>query len=270
MARNLPQKRSIRNVRKIIAVSSAKGGVGKSTVAANIALSFARRGLSTGILDTDIFGPSIPTLFGLRDTDQPGLTSEGRLLPLTSWGVKTMSMGYLIGGEGKGGEAPVAWRGLMVTKALQQLLFEVEWGPTDVLVLDLPPGTGDTQLSLAQQVIVDGAVLVTTPQVMALTDTLRGLNFFGKTDVRVLGVVKNMSSFMCPCCGEKTDIFSGHGELENEAKRANTSVIADIPLSKGICVDADSGRPTVVARPDSDEANVYGDLTEKLVHDVGL
>ena len=270
MTRNLPQKQPIRNVRKIVAVSSAKGGVGKSTIAANLALALARRGLNTGILDTDIFGPSIPTLFGLRDAEPPALTEERRMLPLSSWGVKTMSMGYLIGGGDKRQDAPVAWRGLMVTKALQQLLYDVEWGPTDVLVLDLPPGTGDIQLSLAQQLVIDGAVLVTTPQVLAVTDTMRGLSFFGKTDVRVLGVVRNMSAFLCPCCGEKTDIFGGHGQLQHEVSQAGTSIIADVPLRRGVCEDADAGRPTIVARPDSGESKVYTDLAARVAHDVGL
>ena len=266
MSRNLPQKRPIPSVRKVIAVSSAKGGVGKSTIAANLALAFARRGLSTGLLDTDVFGPSVPTLFGTQDAGAPDLTETNRMVPVRAWGVKTMSMGYLLGE----GEAPVAWRGLMVTKALQQLVWDVEWGVTDVLVLDLPPGTGDVQLSLAQQVVIDGAVLVTTPQRLAVTDMLRGLAFFGKTDVRVLGVVRNMSAFVCPCCGEKMDVFGGRGEMEREMAKAGAHIVADVPLSRDICGDADAGKPTVVGSPESPEAKVYRELAERVAQDVGI
>ena len=269
MQRNLPTKRALPNVKKIIAVSSAKGGVGKSTIAANLALAFARRGLSTGLLDTDIFGPSVPTLFGTRDVDGPELTEDNKMRPISAWGVSTMSMGYLIG-KRDSGETPVAWRGLMVTKALQQLLYDVSWGPTDVLVMDLPPGTGDTQLSLAQQIVIDGAVLVTTPQSLAVVDTLRGLSFFEKTHVPVLGVVRNMSTFVCPCCGEQTDVFGGRGEMQTEISKAGTSIIADIPLTKGVCSDADEGKPTVVARPDSAESQVYMTLAESIAASAGV
>lgn len=268
MSRNLPQKRPLPNVRKILAISSAKGGVGKSTIAANLALALARRGLATGLLDTDIYGPSVPTLFGTQGAE-PELTSDGKMRPVRALGVDTMSMGYLIGQQ-EGGETPVAWRGLMVTKAIQQLLFSVAWGPTDALVLDLPPGTGDVQLSLAQTVAIDGAVLVTTPQGLAVSDTLRGLRFFEKTGVRVLGVVRNMSVFVCPGCGERTDVFGGRGEMEREVQAAGTRVVADVPLSKGVCGDADRGCPTVAGSPESVEAGVYRELAEWVVGEVGI
>ncbi|KAJ4293932.1 hypothetical protein N0V88_005446 [Collariella sp. IMI 366227] len=179
--------RPIRNVAHILAVSSAKGGVGKSTIAANLSLAFARLGLRSGILDMDIFGPSIPTLFNLHNT-APQLSASDQLLPLTNYGVKTMSLGYLQ----EHPDAAVVWRGPMLLKAVQQLLHSVEWGGVDVLVLDLPPGTGDVQLSIAQQVPLDGAVVVSTPHVLAVQDAVKGVGMFEKVGVPVLGLVQNM------------------------------------------------------------------------------
>ncbi|KAI9790214.1 MAG: Iron-sulfur protein [Candelina submexicana] len=177
--RGLPKQRRIRDVQKVIAVSSAKGGVGKSTVAVNLALAFARGGLRSGILDTDIFGPSIPTLLDLQG-EQPRLSEKNQLIPLSNYGIKSMSIGFLVDQE-----APIVWRGLMVTKAVEQLLHDVEWGGLDVLVMDLPPGTGDTQLTITQQVKLDGAVIVSTPQDLALKDAVRGIGMFRKVDVPV-------------------------------------------------------------------------------------
>ncbi|KAL1596887.1 Iron-sulfur protein [Nothophoma quercina] len=182
MQRGLPQRRSIKDVKKIIAVSSAKGGVGKSTIAVNLALSFARRGYKAGILDTDIFGPSIPTLLNL--SGEPRLSANNQLIPLSNYGLKSMSMGYLIPES-----SPVAWRGLMVMKALQQLLHEVEWGGLDILVLDMPPGTGDVQLTITQQLNLDGAVIVSTPQDLSLKDAVKGVELFRKVHVKLLGLV---------------------------------------------------------------------------------
>ncbi|KAI9827653.1 MAG: Iron-sulfur protein [Phylliscum demangeonii] len=204
MQRGLPEKRSIEDVRKVIAVSSAKGGVGKSTIAVNLALCFARMGYRSGVLDTDIFGPSIPTLLNLRG--EPRLSSENRLIPLSNYGVKSMSMGYLVHEE-----APVVWRGLLVMKALQQLLHDVDWGGLDILVLDLPPGTGDTQLTITQQVKLDGAVIVSTPQDIALKDAVKGIKMFEKVNVPILGMVQNMSIFICPHCKQATHIFGSDG-----------------------------------------------------------
>ncbi|KAL9084890.1 MAG: hypothetical protein Q9165_007843 [Trypethelium subeluteriae] len=249
MQRGLPQQRRIPNVDKIIAVSSAKGGVGKSTIAANLALSFARQGLRSGILDTDIFGPSIPLLFNL--SGEPRLSAKNQLLPLSNYGVKTMSMGYLVGED-----APVVWRGLMVMKALQQLLHEVEWGGLDVLVLDLPPGTGDTQLTISQQVKLDGAVVISTPQDIALRDAVKGVNMFQKVTVPVLGMIQNMSVFVCPHCSQRTHIFGSDG-VTKKCQEHQITLLGDIPLNAKICDDADRGMPTVVADPDSERAKAF-------------
>ncbi|PKY04466.1 iron-sulfur protein IND1 [Aspergillus campestris IBT 28561] len=265
--RGLPEKRKIRDVKKVIAVSSAKGGVGKSTIAVNLALSFARRGIRTGILDTDIFGPSIPTLLNL--SGEPRLDDNNCLLPLTNYGLKSMSMGYLLpqlqpqpsdpSGNIPMDTTPISWRGLMVTKAMHQLLHSVSWGPLDVLFLDLPPGTGDVQLTINQEVIVDGSVIVTTPQDIALRDAVRGFGMFQRMDVPVLGMVRNMAYFACPQCGHQTKIFS-HGDSSDghthgdqnwgvvaECKRLGVDFLGDIPLDAQVCEDADRGVPTVVS-----------------------
>lgn len=271
--RGLPQKRKIPNVNKIIAVSSAKGGVGKSTIAVNLALSFTRHGLRTGILDTDIFGPSIPTLLGLSDAQEPLLTKDNQLVPLQSYGLKSMSMGYLLSSE----SAPVAWRGLMVMKALQQLLHEVDWSPgLDVLVLDLPPGTGDVQLTIGQQIEVDGAVVVSTPQDVALKDAVRGVGMFGKMGIPVMGMVSNMSVFVCPKCGEETKVFAhdgGNGGVETKTREMGIDFLGDVPLDANICRDADRGMPTIV----SEEANgkkvntvYYERIAEQVAEKIGL
>ncbi|KIX03732.1 uncharacterized protein Z518_07285 [Rhinocladiella mackenziei CBS 650.93] len=282
--RGLPQKRRLRNVSHTIAVSSAKGGVGKSTLAVNLALSFSRHGLRTGILDTDIFGPSIPTLLGLSDAGEPKLTESNLLVPLTSYGIKSMSMGYLLPSE----VAPIAWRGLMVMKALQQLLHEVDWSPgLDVLVLDLPPGTGDVQLTIGQQVELDGAVIVSTPQDIALKDAVKGVGMFRKMHIPVLGMVQNMSVFVCPHCRAETKIFAPNphgGELEHnqnhgldgaEAKARDLDVdfLGDVPLDARICADADRGMPTVVAEEVSGvkiNTGYYERVAEKTAKKIGL
>ncbi|KAH0130235.1 P-loop containing nucleoside triphosphate hydrolase protein, partial [Aureobasidium melanogenum] len=201
MQRGLPEKRPIKDVKKVIAVSSAKGGVGKSTVSVNLALAFARSGLRSGVLDTDIFGPSIPTLLDLEG-NEPRLSANNQLIPLTNYGLQSMSMGYLVPET-----SAIVWRGLMVMKALQQLLHEVEWGGLDVLVLDLPPGTGDVQLTITQQIELDGAVIVSTPQDVALKDAVRGVEMFRKVKVPILGMVQNMSAFTCPNCSTTHSIF---------------------------------------------------------------
>jgi ATP-binding protein involved in chromosome partitioning len=271
--RGLPSKRAIPHVHKIIAVSSAKGGVGKSTIAVNLALSFTRHGIRTGILDTDIFGPSIPTLLGLSDALEPLLTKENRLVPLQSYGLKSMSMGYLLSSE----SAPVAWRGLMVMKALQQLLHEVDWSPgLDVLVLDLPPGTGDVQLTIGQQVEVDGAVVVSTPQDVALKDAVRGVGMFKKMEIPVLGTVSNMSVFVCPKCGEETKVFAhdgGNGGVEAKTREMGIEFLGEVPLDASICRDADSGMPTIVSEEASGKKMntiYYERIAEQVAKKVGL
>lgn len=240
----------------MLVVSSAKGGVGKSTVAANLALSFARQGLRTGILDTDLHGPSIPTLFNLEAAGPPRLSASDRLLPLTNYGVRTMSMGYLVSAT-----QPVAWRGLLIQRALQQLLHEVEWGGLDILVLDLPPGTGDVPLTVAQQVHLHGALVVSTPSVLAHMDVVRGKELWRKMDVPLLGLVRNMASFTCPCCGEVTKVF-GKSARANDA--GDVEVLADIPLDTAICETGDAGQPCVVGEPDGVGAKVFAKLAERL------
>jgi ATP-binding protein involved in chromosome partitioning len=291
--RGLPQKRGIPNVKKIIAVSSAKGGVGKSTLAVNLALALSRHRLRVGLLDTDIFGPSVPTLLGLEKADLPDVTREGKLVPLRAWGIGSMSMGYLLGkgrgqakeGTGKGSnDGPVAWRGLMVMKALQQLLHEVQWAGTesvpelDVLVLDMPPGTGDVQLTIGQQIVVDGAVVVSTPQDVALRDAVRGVKMFETMGIPVLGMVRNMSVFVCPKCGEETKVFAhrsegGQGGLQNTMEAMGVSVLGEVPLDPQICYDADAGKPTVVAEEASGKkvnTPFYKAIAEKVAAKIGL
>ncbi|CAI7642041.1 unnamed protein product [Penicillium manginii] len=288
--RGLPQKRKIRDVKKVIAVSSAKGGVGKSTVAVNLALSFARRGIRTGLLDTDIFGPSVPTLLNL--SGEPRLDENNCLIPLTNYGLKSMSMGYLLPqtqtdtqtGEVPMDTTPISWRGLMVTKAMHQLLHSVSWGPLDVLVLDLPPGTGDVQLTINQEVIIDGSVIVTTPQDIALRDAVRGFGMFQRMDVPVLGMVRNMAYFACPNCGHQTKIFS-HGDGDGnhhscedrgvvaECKRLGVDFLGDIPLDARVCEDADRGMPTVVAEESAERSarrEAFLSVAEQVARKIGL
>ncbi|KAH7019330.1 P-loop containing nucleoside triphosphate hydrolase protein [Ilyonectria destructans] len=258
-----PQRRKITGVEKIIAVSSAKGGVGKSTVAANLSLAFARLGYRTGILDTDIFGPSIPTLFDL--SGEPRLSTNNQLVPLTNYGVKTMSMGYLVGEN-----APVVWRGPMVMKAIQQLLHEVEWGGLDILVLDLPPGTGDTQLTITQQIILDGAVIVTTPHTLATKDAVKGINMFKAVNVNILGLVQNMSLFQCPHCQGETHVFGSNERVEKMCREHEIDFLGDIPLHPNIGDDAEKGKPTVVAEPTSERASAFVKIAQDICPKIDL
>ncbi|KAF5612954.1 nucleotide-binding protein [Fusarium subglutinans] len=258
-----PVRRKITGVEKVIAVSSAKGGVGKSTVAANLSLAFARLGFRAGILDTDIFGPSIPTLFDLAG--EPRLSNNNQLIPLTNYGVKTMSMGYLVGEN-----APVVWRGPMVMKAIQQLLHEVEWGGLDVLVLDLPPGTGDTQLTITQQVILDGSIIVTTPHTLATKDAVKGINMFKTVDVNILGLVQNMSLFTCPHCHGETNIFGSNARVEKLCQEHQIDFLGDIPLHPNIGDDGDRGKPTVVAEPTSERASAFLKIAQDICPKIDL
>jgi ATP-binding protein involved in chromosome partitioning len=235
-------------VKHIIAVASGKGGVGKSTVACNLAVGLAKLGLAVGVLDADLFGPSMPKLFGLHS--KPGLAPDGkRLIPLESVGVKVMSIGFLID-EG----TPVVWRGPMVISALNQLLREVVWGELDMLVVDMPPGTGDTQLTMAQNVPLAGAVIVSTPQDLALIDARRGIAMFNQVKVPLLGVVENMSYFVCPHCGGRTDIFS-HGGARKEAEKLGVPFLGEVPLDVAIRTNSDEGRPVIASMPESPQAD---------------
>jgi len=254
-----PASRSapIAGVKHIVAVASGKGGVGKSTVACNLAVALAKSGLKIGLLDADLFGPSAPKLFGV--SQKPGVAPEGQKLePLVSHGVKLMSIGFLID-EG----APVIWRGPMVMSALNQLLREVNWGELDVLVVDMPPGTGDTQLTMAQNVPLAGAVIVSTPQDLALIDARRGIAMFNQTKIPILGIVENMSYFVCPHCGGRTDIFS-HAGARKEAATLNVPFLGEIPLDPEIRAHSDDGRPVVATMPDTPQAAAYIEIARQV------
>lgn len=249
-AADRPAKAGVPGVEAIVAVASGKGGVGKSTTAVNLAMALKANGLRTGILDADIYGPSLPRLLGLKD-EKPEVVSGRTLRPLDSNGVKAMSIGFLVEEE-----TPMIWRGPMVVSALSQMLREVEWGELDILVVDMPPGTGDAQLTMAQQVPLAGAVIVSTPQDLALIDARKGLNMFRRVDVPVLGIVENMSYFICPHCSQRSDIF-GHGGAAEEALKLGTTFLGEVPLDLNIRIMSDAGTPIVIAEPDGAHANIY-------------
>ena len=239
----------------IIAVASGKGGVGKSTTAANLALALSDLGLRTGVLDADIYGPSIPKLLGIKG--RPQTRGGTRLIPMDGYGLKVMSIGFLVEEE-----TPMIWRGPMVMSALTQMLREVDWNELDVMVVDMPPGTGDAQLTMAQQVPLAGAIIVSTPQDLALIDARKGLNMFRKVDVPVLGIVENMSTFICPHCGSATDIFA-HGGAKSEANRLGVAFLGEVPLTLAIRETSDAGRPVVVSAPSSSAAEAYRNIAAK-------
>lgn len=249
------QVAGVPGVKHLIAVASGKGGVGKSTTAVNLALGFRAIGLKAGILDADIYGPSQPRLLGL--TGRPQVVSGTTLRPMQGYGLQVMSMGFLVD-EG----TPIIWRGPMVVSALNQMLREVAWDDLDVMVIDMPPGTGDVQLTMAQQVPLSGAVIVSTPQDLALIDARKGLNMFRKVDVPVLGIIENMSYFVCPKCGERSDIF-GHGGAEHEADRLGIPFLGAVPLHIEIRSRSDAGQPIVATNPDSPHAQVYREIAAK-------
>jgi ATP-binding protein involved in chromosome partitioning len=250
------QQIAVPGVKAIVAVASGKGGVGKSTTAANLALAFQRQGHATGILDADIYGPSQPRMMGV--SGRPESPDGKRLLPMEAYGIKVMSMGFLVGED-----TPMIWRGPMVQSAIQQMLRDVDWGELDVLVVDMPPGTGDAQLTLAQQVPLAGAVIITTPQDISLLDAKKGLNMFRKVDVPVFGMVENMSYYLCPHCGERSDIFSAGGG-RREAEKMGTELLGEIPLDIVIRETSDGGHPVVVSHPDSEHAKVYLSIAEQV------
>lgn len=250
-------RRGVPGVEKIIAVASGKGGVGKSTTAVNLALALAATGKRVGILDADIYGPSLPRLMGLSGKPE---TRDGRILqPMQRYGVKTMSMGFLVEED-----TPMIWRGPMVMSALSQLLHEVDWAPLDILVVDMPPGTGDAQLTMAQQVPLAGAVIVSTPQDLALIDARKGLNMFKKVDVPVLGLVENMSYFVAPDTGKRYDIF-GHGGAREEAARIGAAFLGEVPIEMRIRETSDQGTPVTAADPDGREAAPYRAIAQRVL-----
>jgi ATP-binding protein involved in chromosome partitioning len=243
--------------RAIVAVASGKGGVGKSTVAANLALALHANGLRVGVLDADIYGPSMPRMLGI--SGRPTASADGKILkPMENYGIKVMSIGFLVPED-----TAMIWRGPMVMSALQQMLRDVDWGELDIMVVDMPPGTGDAQLTMAQQVALAGAVIVSTPQDIALIDARRGLTMFNKVNVPVLGIVENMSYFLCPHCGERSEIFS-HGGARKEAARLDTEFLGEVPLDLAIRETSDEGRPIAVSQPGSPYALLFREIAERL------
>src|SRR5437868_4672179 len=243
-------------VRAIVAVASGKGGVGKSTVAANLALGMKANGLRVGVLDADIYGPSMPRMLGI--SGRPQMADAKILRPMENYGLKCMSIGFLVPED-----TPMIWRGPMVMSALQQMLRDVAWGELDIMIVDMPPGTGDAQLTMAQQVSLAGAVIVSTPQDIALIDARKGLNMFTKVNVPVLGIIENMSYFLCPHCGERSDIFS-HGGARREAERLGTDFLGEVPLDLAIRETSDEGRPITMSQPDSPYAQTFRDIAAKI------
>jgi ATP-binding protein involved in chromosome partitioning len=246
----------IPGVKNIIAVASGKGGVGKSTVAVNLACALQKSGYKTGLLDCDIYGPSIPTMMGTRE--MPQLTENDILLPVKQYDLAVMSIGFMIKED-----EPVIWRGPMIQSAVKQFLKGVQWGELDFLVIDLPPGTGDAQLSLSQLVPLTGSVIVTTPQDVALIDVKKGVGMFQKVNVPVLGVVENMSYFICPHCNQRTDIFSTGGG-KKEAEKQSIPFLGEIPIDPEIRADGDAGKPIVVANPDSPQTKAFINIAQKM------
>ena len=249
-----PSGRGFGQVKHLIAVASGKGGVGKSTTAVNLALALAREGAAVGLLDADIYGPSQGMMLGVASGKRPQVKDEKFFVPIKAWGLKAMSMSFLVDEN-----TPMVWRGPMATGALQQLLGQTDWGALDYLIVDMPPGTGDIQLTLSQKAPVSGAVIVTTPQDIALLDARKGIEMFRKVDIPVLGVVENMSFFACPACGAASEVFGGGGG-ERVAAEFGVPLLGQLPLAPDIREQADGGRPTVVADPESATALLYRDL----------
>jgi ATP-binding protein involved in chromosome partitioning len=256
----VPAPAALEDLGHIIAISSGKGGVGKSTIAANLAAGLARAGRRVGIMDADVYGPNIPRMFGINE--KPPVQDQ-KIVPLERYGVKLISLGFLVDRD-----APAIWRGPIVTKIIQQFLRDVRWGKLDYFIVDLPPGTGDAQLSLAQSVQLDGALIVTTPQEVAIGDALRGARMFERVSVPVLGIVENMSWFACPHCGERTEIFLGGGG-KRLADELSVPLLGQIPLQAGMADLADLGQPIVIAEPDSPAARALAAMMREVEGRIG-
>ena len=256
-AENNNQNRSFKvNSKNIIAIASGKGGVGKSTFAVNYAVALEKLGYKTGILDADIYGPSVPRMMGI--TDRPKANENKKLIPLENHGVKCMSIGFLIGVD-----TPTIWRGPMVMKALEQMFNGVEWGQLDYLIIDMPPGTGDAQLTLAQNSKLSGSIIISTPQDVALIDARKGINMFNKVGIPVLGIVENMSYFICSNCNERHEIFS-NGGAKKEAEKSKTNFLGELPLDKDLRIYSDKGSPVCISDPESNLAKLYLEIAEKI------
>jgi ATP-binding protein involved in chromosome partitioning len=252
----MSKQSEIPGIAAVIAVASGKGGVGKSTTALNLALGLRDLGLRVGLLDADIYGPSVPRLTGIRE--KPQLNDDRKMIPIVRFGLAIMSIGFLVEED-----TAMIWRGPMVMSAITQMLRDVAWGTLDILVVDMPPGTGDAQLTLAQNVPLKGAIIVSTPQDLSLIDARRGLAMFKKVNVPVLGIVENMSYFQCPHCGTKSDIF-GHGGARHEAERLKVPFLGEIPLHMSIRTTSDSGTPVVESEPDGPHAAIYRAIGAKV------
>ncbi|XP_055274196.1 iron-sulfur protein NUBPL [Moschus berezovskii] len=259
MSRGLPKQKPIEGVKQVIVVASGKGGVGKSTTAVNLALALAANDLSkaVGLLDVDVYGPSVPKMMNLKGN--PELSQSNLMRPLLNYGIACMSMGFLVEET-----APLVWRGLMVMSAIEKLLRQVDWGQLDYLVVDMPPGTGDVQLSVSQNIPISGAVIVSTPQDIALMDAHKGAEMFRKVHVPVLGLVQNMSVFQCPKCKHKTHIFGADG-ARRLARTLDLDILGDIPLHLNIREASDTGQPIVISQPESDEAKAYLRIATEVV-----
>jgi len=244
------------NANKIIAIASGKGGVGKSTFAVNFAVALKQLGLKVGILDADIYGPSVPRMMGI--TGKPQVNEKNKLIPLENYGIKCMSIGFLIDVE-----TPAIWRGPMVMKALEQMFNGVEWNELDYLIIDFPPGTGDAQLSLAQNSKLSGSIIISTPQEVALTDVRKGINMFNKVHVDVLGIVENMSYFICDSCEKRHEIFSS-GSVKKEAIKFEISYLGELPIDKNLRINSDNGQPACIAEPDGEIAKKYLSIAKKI------
>jgi len=259
MGPGLPSKRKLSGVKRVILVGSGKGGVGKSTVAANLAVALKELGYRVGLLDADIYGPSIPTILGLKNAVVT-VNDNKMIVPVEREGMKVLSIGMMLPSE----ETPVIWRGALLMKAVQQFLFEVDWGELDYLVVDLPPGTGDVQLTIAQNIIVDGSIVVSTPQDVALADVKKAVAMFQELGIPITGLVENMAYFVCPHCGKRSDIFGGSDRLEKYASEKGFEILAKVPIEPIVSELSDKGKPVVVAAPESETAKAFKEMARKV------